>query len=288
MANFKAMGVFKTVLSVSLGIIILVAIIFFSFRKKEKGVPQVSTEIKIEEIWELPSALDEISGFDFIDDERIVAIQDEIGTVFIYNLNSKKIEDKIEFAGNGDYEGIAVRGQDIFVTESDGTITIIKNFKENPEVQQVKTFLSESQDIESLGFDEKNNRMLLASKEKESFSNTKKGIYALNLEDLEMEKDPVFMLNLEESIFEKVNQKKIYNRFQPTDIAIHPSSRRIFLVEGTNPKLLVLNEDAKAQKLYFFDRNKFPQPEGLAFNPSEELFISTEGNPGKLYKISLK
>src|SRR5688500_11831849 len=64
--------------------------------------------IRIKEKWDLPEELKEVSGISFLGNEKFACVQDEEGTVFIYNLRSGKIEKKIAFTPAGDFEGITV------------------------------------------------------------------------------------------------------------------------------------------------------------------------------------
>src|SRR5687768_17590814 len=56
--------------------------------------------------WILPEELKEISANVFQDDTHMACIQDQDGVIYSYNLHSKSIDGKIEFAGKGDYEGL--------------------------------------------------------------------------------------------------------------------------------------------------------------------------------------
>lgn len=59
----------------------------------------------------------------WLEDNKIAAVQDEEGFIFIYNIKDKGIEDKIRFGARGDYEGITVG--------SDDGLTISKEGKED-------------------------------------------------------------------------------------------------------------------------------------------------------------
>ena len=63
----------------------------------------------------------------------------------------------------------------------------------------------------------------------------------------------------------------------PSDIAIHPVNGDMYIIDGRNSQLLVTNMSGGVKKLYQLNVKEFPQPEGIAFNPAGELFISNEG-----------
>ena len=58
--------------------------------------------------WELSKSLVEISGLGYIDEDRLACVQDEKGNIYIFNLDSGKIESKIDFGDDGDYEGLEI------------------------------------------------------------------------------------------------------------------------------------------------------------------------------------
>ena len=119
----------KIVAAITIGILAIVAFVYFTmdfpFSLDRKDFKE---EYSIQKKWDLSDRLEEISGMDFIDDERMAAIQDEEGIIFIYNLNSKKIEQEIKFGKSGDYEGLAIAGNDAFVMRSDGVLFEVKNY----------------------------------------------------------------------------------------------------------------------------------------------------------------
>ena len=125
------MDIIKKIIAFSFGTLafLVIAITFaftvHTFKKKQPS----SKDYTIKETWELPAVLDEISGIAWLSEGTIASIQDEDGIIFIYDLNKKKIIEEIEFAGPGDYEGIAIHNQDAYVLRSDGTIYIISNFR---------------------------------------------------------------------------------------------------------------------------------------------------------------
>ena len=282
------MSVNKTVFVVSTGLIILTALVYFIFKKKQdEFASKFSTDINIEQTWNFPASLREVSGIAYLENNRVACVQDENGVLFIYNLENSTIEEQIEFAGEGDFEGIAVEGTTAYIVQSDGTIYRIADFENNPEITEHPTGLTRDQDVEGLCYDPKNNRLLLAIKEKEPDSEDYKGIYAVDTETMEMNATPVFKLQFDDPIFEQTDVKNKYDRFMPSEISIHPKTGNIYMLEGRVPKLLILDSEANPEKLYFLNVNDFEQPEGLTFDPSGNIYISNEGNPGNIHHISI-
>jgi len=79
--------------------------------------------------WKLPKKLVEISGLSFIDKNRLACIQDEKGNVYIFNLKTREVETKIDFNGDGDYEGIEIIKNDCWILKSNGTLFKVKEMQ---------------------------------------------------------------------------------------------------------------------------------------------------------------
>ena len=105
----------KTILSVVIPISIGLAIL-----SMQKPVTKLlvannpSLNLTISNTWELPEELNEISGIAWLQGNTFACVQDEEGYIFIYDLDQEKITTKIKFAGPGDYEGIAINGEDAY------------------------------------------------------------------------------------------------------------------------------------------------------------------------------
>lgn len=280
----------KSVLLIILGVFILVGGLIFSFDKKGTFTQNKEYSYKIEETWKLPDILSEISGIEWMGDDKIAGIQDEDGIIFIYNLKTSKIEKKIEFAGAGDYEGIAVLGKNAYVLRSDGTLFEILNFMdENPKTLKFETFLTSSQNMEGLCLDEANNQLLLAIKDKERDSDDYKGVYAFNLQTKELAKTPFIKLDMKDKLLEN-SGKNMSKRLRPSDIEIHPITGEIYILDAKDPKLLILDRNGKFKKIYALDEDDFNQAEGITFKPDGSLYISNEAgsDPANILKVAFK
>lgn len=260
-------------------------------KKKDKEQLAPSAEIKVLQRWELPEVLTEVSGIEYLGDTRFACIQDEQGTIFIYNTASGSIEKQVPFAGAGDFEGIAVNGTTAWVVQSDGRLYEVQNFLgARPAVKSYGTGLTADHDVEGLTYDRKQDRLLLAIKGKEPGSSEYKGIYAFDPAAKKFTDEPVLKINLADPVFGSLKEKKRTALMQPSEIEIHPQTGDIYVSEGARPKLLVMGADGTKKRLYTLDAADFPQSEGLAFTPGGELFISNEGKGGKatLVKVAIE
>jgi uncharacterized protein YjiK len=247
-------------------------------KDKTKNEDLTVTGITITKKWELPKQLTEISGLSNLDDQRFACVQDEAGTIFIYNIASASVEKEISFGGMGDYEGVAVVGQTIWVLRADGKLFEVSNINApKPTVKEYSTHLTLKQDSEGLCYDKKNNRLLIAIKGAEPESEDYKGIYGFDLASKKMDQQPVFKIDLLNEILESNAGKKKKGTINPSGIAIHPVSGDMYITDGRNAKLLITDAAGLIKKLYQLDNNEFAQPEGIAFNSAGDLFIANEG-----------
>lgn len=282
------MGTNKIIFLLTAGLVVISTLIIVVFERKFGTLEkEFSQQVRIMETWELPEELEEISGFVFIGSKRLACIQDEEGIIFIYDLNSRRIVEEIPFKESGDFEGIAVDGNTAYVVESNGTIYEVENFLSQPSVKDYSTRLKATNDVEGLVMDKAHNRLLLAIKGKDPDSKDYKGIYAFNLENRELEPEAVFTLTFEEEIFEKERKTNVQKTFRPSEISIAPDNN-ILLLEGEIPKLLILSPTGKPKALHYLDDSDFPQPEGLAFDPDGNMYISNEGNPATIHFVQIE
>lgn len=250
-----------------------------------------TTRITIAKKWELPKVLTEISGLSYMNDQRFACVQDELGTIFIYNTASSTVEKEIPFASAGDYEGLAVVGEDIWVLRADGKLFEVRSInQEKPAVKEHDTHLTIKQDSEGLCYDKKNNRLLIAIKGAELDSDDYKGIYAFDLASKKMEQQPVFKIDLLDKIFQQNGSgKKKKATVNPSGITIHPQNGDMYITDGRSPQLLVIDATGKIKSLHQLDNTEFAQPEGISFNAAGDLFISNEGTkqPGNILQVTI-
>ncbi|WP_037325456.1 hypothetical protein [Salinimicrobium terrae] len=269
-------------------LVLLVSV--FSFKERSPEKPKMDPAYEILQKWDLPNALSEVSGIAWLGEERIACVQDEDGIIFIYNLQTSKIESKTKFGNGGDYEGIAVIENDAYILRSDGIIFKVGGFTgQDPQVQKHVTTTNQLHGInlEGLCADPANNRLLMAVKEGRNF-NKNKGIYVFDLNKNNSDKKPLFLLELSDSIFDGVDEK-LKNRFAPGEIGIHPQTGEYFILDGTRPKILITDEDGAPKELLMLRSRDFGNPEGLTFSPAGDLYISNEAadGPANILKVSL-
>lgn len=269
---------FLKYLTFSLALILLV-FVGASFTTNLLDKTENQTDYKIVDKWELPSHLEEVSGIDWVSESKIACVEDEDGIIFIYDLEKRKVVQEIEFSDSGDYEDIVIHNQNAYVMRSDGVIFEILRFrKSDRKTNQFETQFSGKNDMESLALDANRNLLLTIAKEKDLSSKTRKGVYQFSLQSKKMQSEPIITIDMEDAAFKDFAKKKPAKTFNPSDIAIHPKTNDIYILEGRRPKLVIVDDTGAIKKVYHFDKKQFPQPEGLIFSSDGRLFISNEGN----------
>ncbi|AKD05790.1 hypothetical protein PKOR_17435 [Pontibacter korlensis] len=231
--------------------------------------------------WELPSRLKEVSGIAFLPDGRMACVQDEQGTIFIFNLDSKKIEGQVRFGSPGDYEGIAVDGKKAYILRSDGTVFEVADLTTNePQVKKYASVLAGSQNTEGLALDKENNRLLIACKGYDKRLGQNKGIYAIDLASGKMNPKPVVTIPMDQEVLKKSagKKKKGYDLLQPSSLEVHPQTGDYYLLDAVNQKIMVVEKNGKISRAATLDKDLLRQPEGLAITQNGELYIASEGN----------
>jgi len=246
---------------------------------------------------DLPSVLHEISGLTYIDSLNIACIQDENGILFIYDVRDRKITRQFKFFSKGDYEGIARVVDTIYVLRSDGVLFEIADYKSDSIIVIPYQTNIPSKDNEGLCYDSENRRLLIACKEstgKGDLSKDNRYIFAFNLDSMYLVPQPVFSFDIEKlKAFAKTNNVKLplkgkkkglkvetVLKLQASEIAIHPLSKKIFILSAEDYMLFVFDRTGKIEQMVMLNHTLFNQPEGITFLENGDMLISNEG-PGK-------
>jgi hypothetical protein len=251
-----------------------------------------ATTVQISRTWRLPPELKQISAIDYIARHKMACVQDEVGAIFIFNLDSSGIEKQIPFGPPGNYKGLVIVKTDAYVACADGRIIEIKNYRsEKREVIEHGTHLTIEEEVNGLCYDRRNKRLLVTIKGKEDGDQNYKGIYSFSITDKRMMVKPAIKIDLRSRVFSNLQPRNMQTVFQPSDIDINPITGLLYIVDGTRVQLLRMRMNETIKDLTELDKEKFIQPEGITFTPSGELFIASKGvreEPGMLFQVRLK
>lgn len=273
------MNISKPLLLIAFIVLSLIAVFSMHFVKTSNN-HENAKEVTILNTWNLPKILEEVSGIAYMGNQKIAAIQDEKGSIFIYNLKTSTLEKEIPFGKDGDYEGITLVETTAYVLKSDGEISRVEQFMESDTQTTVyESPFKGSYNFEGLGYDKNNNRLLIALKE--NGEKEYRPVYAFDLTTNTFLKDPVFKLHFDDPVLTASGKKKKKIKLYPSEINIHPTTGKLFILEGVNPKLLILDATGNMETLHLFHKKQFPQAEGITFGDNGEMYVSNEGRGGK-------
>ncbi|MBS3737756.1 hypothetical protein [Mesohalobacter halotolerans] len=277
---------FKNLLGLKIIVFLCVALVatLLIFKDFILESEQEDYHYKLVREWTLPDELNEISGMIHLDKNRIFCIQDEDGYLFIYNLKTKSIDQKIKFGPGGDYESITKVNDTIYVLRSDGKLFEIKNAFKNIDVNTYQSNYSSRYNFEGLSFDSVQNRLLIAPKYKLKRQSGKKPIFGFDLNRHKFIDTPIYQLNLNDNLLKK------HPEFMPASLTYYASTKKYYMLDGRHRRLLILNSSFKPQKIYKLNISELPQPESLSFY-IDKFYISSEADQGiapHIYEIVLK
>jgi uncharacterized protein YjiK len=253
----------------------------------------------------LPVALNEISGITALSQNEIACVQDEIETIFIYDLTKEAIIKEYPSKLIGDYEEIALVGNAMYLLRSEGVLIEHLNYSKPSTEKKEYALNLPSTNNEGLCFDKRNNRLLIAAKSKAGKGNENKDIrliYGFDLKNKILSKEPILKLS-----FDKIEEKALAMKipipmrtikktkkevsdfnFRPSAIAVHPFSHLIYILSSSDKLLLIMDEKGNIIHLFALDPVLFNKAEGITFLPEGDMLISNEAQKGKPTLLKFK
>lgn len=242
----------------------------------------------------MPESLSEISGIAFNagKSDIIYAEQDEEGRVYYFRLGDKQVN-YTKFAKKGDYEDIAIMGGQVIVLKSNGELFVFPlNQMGKPEAAgvQKQDGLLPSGEYEGLYADERTRQLYVLCKHCGGEKSSKTGGGTI----LKMGANGVlssvgqFSINVRE-IEALAGKKKI--QFHPSALAKNMRTNEWYVLSSVNKLLVVADANWKVKATYPLSSSLFIQPEGIAFDNQNNLYISNEGDKvtqGTVFKFIYK
>ena len=259
--------------------------------------------------WPLPAELLEISGLSLsADGNSLLAVQDETGVIYWIDKQTGAVARKSEFWKEGDYEGIETTPDAVYVMKASGTIYQIRNAGEsNQVVEKFNTFLNNTTaDVEGLGYDALNKRLLLACKAPAGATPAdalERNVYAFYPDSKTMSEMPVFRIRqsdvqawltaaANDPATAKIAEYFSKEKKEPfplalSSIAVHPLTGHIYVVSSGGRMLFVFYAQGALLPIAKLGKGLLPQPEGLCFDKNGDLYLSSEGKqePATLVKF---
>jgi hypothetical protein len=239
--------------------------------------------------WTLPDSLKEISGIVKTGKNSMLAIEDLHALIYELSLDSghATVARQVLFLDSTgddkkiDMEDLAMVKDTIYALWSHGGVFKIKNWKGKLQTTEFKTSLDKDNDTEGLAWDPETGNLLIACKAESDVEDQKKSTRAIYQFDLKKDIliDSPFLL-IDPKHFESFTKDKV--DFYPSAIAVHPKTHDIYIISTKgNKAMAVYSHDGKLKGFDYLDKDLLKKPEGICFDESGNLYISSESTKEK-------
>ena len=244
--------------------------------------------------YELPDELTEISGIAFNkgNADTLYAEQDEKGSLFYFKPGSKDLQ-RYKFGKSGDYEDVAVSNGQVIMLRSDGVLfTFPLQAVKSSQPADAKAWegLLPQGEYEGMFADDSAQLVYVLCKhcsiEKSSKTST---VFTLKLAaDGTLTSAGQAVIDVKK-IEVLTGQKKI--TFHPSGLSRSLLTGDWYILSSVNKMLVVAGANWEIKEVYPLDPQLFGQPEGIAFDKDNNLYISNEGDKlrmGNVLKFPFK
>ena len=226
----------------------------------------------------LPSELNEISGITFNSGkpDSMYAVQDEEGRLFYFSPGNLAVK-SIKFGKKGDYEDLSACKGTMVILRADGTLlTFTLDVAGSEEVNVVQEFegLVPKAEYEAMFADESSNEIFVLCKSCKVDNAKQLTGYRLQLNnDGTIAFKNNFVIDTRQIAAGSEGKK---GAFRPSAIAKNKLTNEWFILSSVNKMLVVMDDQWRVKDVYPLNAAMFAQPEGIAFDLQNNLYISNE------------
>jgi len=231
--------------------------------------------------YNMPDKLREISGIAFYHGkpDSVYAEEDENGRIYYFRLGDKQVKHST-FAKAGDYEDIAILGEQFVMLRSDGVLfTFPFKGARNPEITNVQKWedILPQGEYEGMYANEKEQQLYILCKHcsDDNTVNNNSGYMFKLSPNGQPKQSGTFSINVKQ-IEALVGAKKL--AFHPSPMAKNQQTNEWYMLSSVNKILVVTDSSFKVKAVYPINPALFIQPEGIAFDNQNNLYISNEGD----------
>lgn len=265
-----------------LTIVLLCSFLACSGKKEPAGTP-LHYNLNKPEKFVMPGDLYEISGiaFNSHNDDTIYAEQDEEGILFRFVQSTQTLL-QTRFGKKGDYEDVAICNGYVIMLRSDGvlyTFPLLELGKDKAgNVQEWKGLLPAGE-YEGLYADEVIGKVYVLCKHCSDEKTSKLGGGSIFSIDANGTLSPSGSFEFKVKQIEALaGQNKI--NFHPSALAKNKISNQWYILSSVNHMLVIADANWVVKEVYPLPQATFMQPEGIAFDSKNNLYISNEGGLG--------
>ncbi|MFT3827556.1 MAG: SdiA-regulated family protein [Chitinophagaceae bacterium] len=267
--------------SVVIGVIVMMALA--ACAQKVTYTSPVGYNLAKPQKFFMPDALIEISGIAFHHGraDSMYAIQDEQGKLFYFHPGVKSVT-HAKYGKSGDYEDVAILNETVVVLKSSGSLHVFPFSRaRDAEIQDVVTewkHILPQGEYESLYADNATNQLYVLCKQCEVDKKTDLltgYIFSVTASDSVFQ-SATFTIDVKDVLQKAPDKKK--KEFRPSAMAKNPRTQQWYIISSVNKMLVITDGNWKVQEVHLLDPTVFHQPEGLAFDTNNNLYISNEGD----------
>ncbi len=226
----------------------------------------------------LPRVLEEVSGLATTPDGRLFAHNDERAVVYQIDPESGELLKAFSVGAlgiPGDFEGIAIAGDQFFLLTSAGQVLEFREGEGGSAVAyRIHSLgLGNRCETEGLAFDEAAGALLVPCKTpREKNLRGHLVVFSVPVNTMRPDLMPRILLPLDD-----LDARGLGDEFHPSAIEVHPQTHSLILVSAREEALVELSPYGEILATKQLKRKDHPQPEGLAFFPDGSLVLADEG-----------
>ncbi len=266
-------------MDVRIGLIFLLFLLSCNLSDREQKVyaSPKGYDLKEPVRYRVRESMQEISGIELFPDEHsIMAINDEEGRIYQVDVLAKEPYPHFKFAKNGDYEDICHTDSGWFVLKSNGSLFQVHGlFTDSVYSDHYKMEKQGKKEFETTYYDRASNGIVMICKNCED--DKKLGVtsaYRFDLASKTFDTAAIYRFSNQEIARLAGSDMRF---FKPSAAAVHPIEKRLYIVASVNGLLVIADLQGHVQEAYNLKHRLFLQPEGLAFAPNGDMYISNEG-----------
>jgi hypothetical protein len=228
--------------------------------------------------WELPKALQEISGLAVDSAGRIFAHDDEQAIIYQLDPATHRVVKRFSFglpAVRGDFEAITVVGRQVILTTSDGVLYAGREGRDGESVPYVTqaTGVGRSCEVEGMVYEQAGRALLFACKEPRTRAlSGHLAVLRWSLDRKALDPRPVIFLGLSE-----ITRELKDPGFHPSELVRVASTGHFLVLSGREHAIAEITLAGKVVAVAHLRRRDHRQAEGLAIAPNGALLVSDEG-----------
>jgi hypothetical protein len=232
-------------------------------------------------IIDLPDELREVSGISYNSPRSLYCIQDELGVVFDFDIETENIQNIIRFTDLGDFEGIAHSNDAFYCLRSDASVL---TWAKNGDVA-TRTFTAQTKSLNNEGivYDKANNALLIASKAKSvGFPENHRKVWTYTLSNIPQLSEYLTINTTDIQTFVREKYPLINETIEcnPSEIALHPLTGQLYVLSAQDRLIAVYDKQALVA-VYPLPAELYYKPEGITFMPDGTMILSSEGTKNK-------